>query len=110
MFRAAVPETAIHEHGNVLLGKDEIRSDDGRACWPSAPLPLVYLDHLLSSPAGDAVLAEERQQGHLRLLIAPPANPRHHFRTLALGEYVRHPNPQVSDHGRFELSPLDTDK
>src|SRR5438445_7182138 len=51
MFRAAVPETAIDKDGDAVHRKHEVRLAEYR---------------LIPTPAGDAVLAEERQQGNLR--------------------------------------------
>jgi hypothetical protein len=72
---APVPETPVHEHGDVLLGKDEVRFA-GKL--------------LISPPAGNAVLTEQFRQHKLRVLVAAPPNPRHHFGTFSLGEDIGH--------------------
>ena len=47
-------------------------------------------ESLLPPPARDAVTTQQFYQRQLRVLVPAPANPRHHFRTLRLGENVRH--------------------
>lgn len=75
MFGATVPEATIDEHSNTRIWKDKIR--------PSEHL-------LIPAPAGDAVRPEQLCQGKFRLLVAAPANPRHHFRPFTFGKNVRH--------------------
>ena len=72
---ATMPEATVHKHREAQSGKDKIRfAEHG----PSPP------------PAGDAVRAEHPNQSEFRILVSMPANPGHHFRTLGLGENVRH--------------------
>src|SRR6185295_8270584 len=47
-------------------------------------------ESLLPPPAGDAMRSQQLRQCQFRVLVAAPANPRHHFRPLRLGENVRH--------------------
>jgi hypothetical protein len=96
-----MPETPVHKHHEALLGKDEIHRDFGRAIAPRAPLltlhssllnlhfprfPLPALDPhpLLPPPPGDAVRPQQLRQRDFGVLVAAPANPRHHFRPLLL--------------------------
>ena len=75
MLRATVPEAAIHKNGQPLFWENEIRLAKNR---------------LMPPPTFDAVPAQQFGQRQFRLLVAAPANPRHHFRPLRLGENVRH--------------------
>ena len=77
VFRATVPKAAVHENGDSEAGKGEVG------------LAKVFL---MSAPAGDAMQAEDSDQGELRILVSVPANSRHHVGALRLGEYVGHSN------------------
>ena len=55
MFRAAMPETAVHEKCEPRFGKYEVR---------------LSKHGLIPSPAGYAVTAQESHQGKFRVLIA----------------------------------------
>lgn len=73
-----MPETAVHEHRQPRFSEHEI----GFAECPA-----------LSAPAGDAVKSQQPQQPHqrqFRLAVPAPANARHHFAALGLGENVGH--------------------
>src|SRR2546430_2136213 len=105
MLGTSVPETTVHKHRHALFGKDEIRLDDGRACWPLSAVALAQADSAphpfflspnpqstignpqsnLPPPAGDALRPQQLRQCNFRLLVAASANPRHHFRALPLG-------------------------
>ena len=84
MLRTPVPETAVHEYGNAMLGEKEINPDVGRARRPGAPLLACDPQFLLSSPTRDAVAAKKFGECKLRVLVATSPNPRHHFGALAL--------------------------
>jgi len=75
VFRASVPEAAVHEHRNPLFGKDEIGFAED---WAAA------------APAGDSVPAEGYYQGQFRVLVAVPADAGHDVGALGRGENVRH--------------------
>ncbi len=71
----AVPETTVH-----------------KKCEPRLPEHEVWLAEqgLIAPPAGDAMPPEQPHQRQFRGLVPAPANPRHHFRPLRLGENVCH--------------------
>ncbi len=80
MNRTPVPETPVDENDYTLLGKSEIGSSD---------------QFLMASPSHDVICPQQLRQRNLGVLVPPPANPRHHFRPLPLGEYVRHQTPPL---------------
>jgi hypothetical protein len=72
---APMPETPVHKHRDVLTAKHKVG----------------FAKHwLIPSPASNPVASQEFRQRQLRPLVPPPANPRHHFGTLPLGENVNH--------------------
>ena len=75
VLRAAVPETTINKHCDAQSGENEIGLAE------HGPM---------SSPAGDAVRAEDSYQGKLRVLVPAPTDARHHIAALRFGEHIRH--------------------
>ncbi len=75
MLRTTMPETAIHQNRHAQLWKNKIR---------------IPKDGLMPPPTPDFVLPQQAHERDFSLLIPAPPNPRHHFRPLRLGEYVRH--------------------
>ena len=78
MFRAGVPEAAVHEDGDAGLAEDEIRPPE---------------NGLVTAPAGDAGGAEKTGQGDFSGLVPLTANPGHYFGTLGRGADVSHGSP-----------------
>lgn len=75
MAWTAVPEAAIHKECEPQLSENEIRLAE---------------DLLIPSPAGDVVKAQEFHQGKLGVLVAAPADGRHHLGSFGFGENIRH--------------------
>jgi hypothetical protein len=70
-----MPETPIDKDGQPELQKYKIRFAKNR---------------LAASPPGDAVMAEDADQGQFGLLVSVPTDARHDVRSLGFGEDVRH--------------------
>ena len=66
-LRAAMPEAAIHKHGEFVLGKNEIRLAE---------------NSLMTAPAGDAVFPENTDQCDFRILIARTTDAVHYLRSF----------------------------
>jgi hypothetical protein len=64
VLRTTVPETAVHKNCEPRLLENEIR---------------FAKDCLMASPAFDAMPPEQSCQRQFRVLVAAPANPRHHL-------------------------------
>ncbi len=75
MTRTPMPETSVHLHHQLYFRKRKIRPPKNTMMPP---------------PARDFVFAKNLYQREFRVLVPAPANPRHHFRPLRLGENVRH--------------------
>ncbi len=61
-LRAAVPKTAVDEDGDLLLGERKVGLSEQRK---------------MSSPAGDLLAPQERQQCLFGSFVSPPLNARH---------------------------------
>ena len=99
-----MPETAIHEHGQPVLGENEIGTDaKDRACYSMrvgggapnsgsacADLEIGAPNHDLPPPAGDTLLSENPDQRQLRILVPARADARHHLAEPGRGENVGH--------------------
>jgi len=75
MFRASMPEAAIHEYGHPLGLENEIR--------PAGQMPMA-------APSGDVGSTKERRQLNLGIPIALRPNPCHDFGALLLRKDVCH--------------------
>lgn len=75
MFRAPVPETAVHKNCEPCFRKCKVR---------------LSKQGLIATPAGDVVAAQKFHQGEFSILVATPANPRHELGTFRHGENVGH--------------------
>jgi hypothetical protein len=75
VFRAAVPEAAVHENNEALSTKREI--------WAAR-------QRLVTPPPGDSVLAKYGGKPEFCFLIPARTNAGHHLRALFFGEDVWH--------------------
>lgn len=75
MFRAPMPEAAIHENDNPYATEGEVRLSKQR---------------LMPPPAGYVTLPEYLRKSQFGSLVAPSTNPRHDFRALRCGENISH--------------------
>jgi len=83
-----VPETAVHENREFELRENEIR---------------FAKKFLIAPPTCDAMRSQKYCQSQFRVLVPAPANPRHHFRPLRLGENVRHLFLTTDEHGWTQI-------
>jgi len=96
VLRAAMPETTVHKHRELQLWKNEIRPDtEGRARHSvradgsqGTASPTMNLN--LPPPARDAMPPQQFRQRQFRILVAAPANPRHHLGTFGFGKDISH--------------------
>lgn len=72
---AAVPETSVHEYGQLGFWKNKIRLAENRT---------------MATPAGDVIRSKNFRQRDFRGLVAASANLRHHHSALGFGENVSH--------------------
>lgn len=75
MFRASVPEAAIHENNKSGTEEGKVRTSQNGKVPP---------------PSSDFVLAKENQERNFRGLVAASAYEGHDLGTLGLCENVRH--------------------
>ena len=68
-------KASVHEDGEFGGAEDEIRFAENARVAP---------------PAGDAVLAHQRDEVQYRRTVAPRVDARHNFAALRLGENVGH--------------------
>lgn len=82
---ATMPETAVHKDRHALLGEDKVRSNH---CFATLDLgfwtPDCEAQLRLPPPPGNANSPEKFRQRQFRILVAVPANPRHHLGAFAL--------------------------
>lgn len=80
-LRAAVPKAPVDKERQLLLSEGEVG---------------FARELQVSSPSGDAFLAEELYQHPFCPLVTLSSDPGHHLGSLLLGEDVRHGNPVLS--------------
>lgn len=84
MFRAAVPETAVHKHRDPHLRKNEIRPPK---------------NGLIAPPTGNVVSVHQSHECEFGILVATCSNARHHPRPLCLAEDVSHRSSHSKEAG-----------
>jgi hypothetical protein len=75
MSWAAMPETAVNKHGELLFRKGKV--------W-------LAKNRKVSSPACNFILSKQANQRDFCVLVPATANPRHHCRSFCFGENVSH--------------------
>src|ERR1017187_1456647 len=75
MDRATVPKTTVHKNCELFLMKNKIRFAD---------------DFLISTPAGNLVCPENRNQFEFRILVPLGFDRGHDQRPLLFGKYICH--------------------
>lgn len=94
VLRAAVPEAAIDENGDLLRPEDEIRAHgfpDGRF----AGARVANRD--LPAPSGDALRTKHGAQPQLGVLVATRADAAHDLAALGFGKDVGHGTGLISE-------------